>query len=171
MCGPCPSLALVMLCLYWQCWQSLQEINWKSVMVSKLSWNHHLLGVCLPGIGSSCPFFKTNLSVNLCSLLKYCANNICGGAQKWAERPLDCRKWALTTQNFWESMPPDPLRGLCLWHFSRAYGHDGLSPTAQQPHLPNSWLHPCSYTAHAVVLTKMLSKPLCQNVLFSPYCH
>ena len=28
-----------------------------------------------------------------------------------------------------------------------------------------------SYTAHAVVLTKILSQPLRQNVLFSPYCH
>ena len=31
--------------------------------------------------------------------------------------------------------------------------------------------HSDQYTAHAVALTKILSQPLCQNVLFSPYCH
>ena len=28
-----------------------------------------------------------------------------------------------------------------------------------------------AYTVHTVVLTKILFQPLCQNVLFSLYCH
>ena len=35
----------------------------------------------------------------------------------------------------------------------------------------NYLLHYGMYTVHAVVLTKLLSQPLRQNVLFSPYCH
>ena len=37
--------------------------------------------------------------------------------------------------------------------------------------LENDGCSPCPYTAYAVVLTKILSQPLRQNVLFSPYCH